>query len=188
MKELVKEFNRKQRNKKILKMIRLPQTGNILDLSCGDGKFINSLHKLSPNIKLVGIDVSDNDLGKARNELPFASFNNENVDNLSFTDGTFDVVFSVMSLHHYQNPEKFLSETFRVLKNGGKFYLVDLVPKYDWGQKLYNWKGCPEPYHFEKFYSLKDIEKLVESIGFKIKENKKISSVPRIRLIDITKI
>lgn len=48
----------------------------------------------------------------------FKHLNNENL--LGVENNSFDVVFSNLSLQLVENPEKMLSETFRVLKPGGK--------------------------------------------------------------------
>lgn len=188
MPQFLKDYIRAFRHKKILKSIEIPKNGIILDISCSDGKFFNRLHKLSPNLKLFGIDISSDDIIKAKADFPFANFSHGSADKLSFENNTFDFAFSIMSLHHYQNSNDFLKETYRVLKPKGILYLIDLIPKYTWTQKIHNWKGCPEPYHFEKFYSVKDLEKKLKPLGFSFVEDRKISLIPRVRLLKIQKL
>lgn len=42
------------------------------------------------------------------------------VENMSFADNTFDVVFIKAAVHHFENPYKGFTEIHRVLKPGGK--------------------------------------------------------------------
>lgn len=187
MQQYIKEFVRKYRHKRILKIFNIPKHGKVLDLSCADGKFIDRLHGLEPNLELFGIDISNEDIQKAKKDFPYANFRQENVNKLTFKDNTFDIVFSIMSLHHYQNANDFFEEVFRVLKPNGILYVADLIPKYTWTQNIHNWKGCPESYHFEKFYSIKEIEKILMSNHFRLISDKRISHLLSIRLLEIKK-
>ncbi|HEX3720981.1 MAG TPA: class I SAM-dependent methyltransferase [Verrucomicrobiae bacterium] len=42
-----------------------------------------------------------------------------------YAGGTFDLVTCRVAAHHFSSPEKFISETARVLKDGGHFLLID---------------------------------------------------------------
>jgi ubiquinone/menaquinone biosynthesis C-methylase UbiE len=160
----------------------------ILDCSCSDGQFLNRIHKISPTSILFGIDLSNEAIKKAKTNFPYAHFSKENAERLSFNDSTFNFAFSIMSLHHYQNLDIFLQEMYRILKSNGTLYIVDVIPKNAWNQKNYNWLGCSEPYHFEKYYTVQDLVAIVKTIGFTIAYNHKVSSIPqRIRLLSIRK-
>ncbi len=187
MTKFFKDYIRAFRHKKILKIIKVPKNGSVLDLSCSDGKFLSKLHSTSPDLKLYGIDIAEEDILKAKEDLPFGSFSKQNVDKLDFQDNTFDLVFSILSLHHYDSPRGFFNEASRILKPSGVLYLSDLIPKYIWTQKIHNWRGCPEPYHFEKFYSIKDLEKILYPLGFRLIKDSNVTLVPRIRLLTIQK-
>ncbi|NIO19939.1 MAG: methyltransferase domain-containing protein, partial [Candidatus Aenigmarchaeota archaeon] len=62
-------------------------------------------------------------------------------ESLPFKDGSCGLVFSVMSLHHISNIEDVLMEVVRVLKDDGKFIVVDWTPS---ASKLMN----QPPSHF----------------------------------------
>lgn len=47
-------------------------------------------------------------------------------DALPFDDGTFDVVTCIMSFHHYSAPQKAVDEAYRVLKDGGIYFVSDV--------------------------------------------------------------
>ncbi len=187
MPQFIKDFIRAYRHRKILRTIKVPKNGVILDLSCSDGSFLGRLHTVAPNLNLFGIDISSEDIQKAKTNFPGISFKTGSVDKLDFESNSFDTIFSTMSLHHYEKPNEFFIVANRVLKLGGILYLTDLIPKYEWTQRIHNWKGCPEPYHFERFYSIKDLEKIINPLGFNIIKDSRVTLVPRIRLLAIQK-
>ena len=178
---------RTNRYRKIIKTVEIKNNDKILDLSCSDGLFLKQLSAIAPGLQLFGVDVDSAAIEKARKDCPSIIFNTENAENLNFQDDTFDSVFSMMSLHHYENSQKIFNEIKRVLKKSGTFFLADLVPKYKWTQKTWNYYGCPEPYHFEKYYSISDIETLLKPLNCSIVADKKVSSLPRLRILTINK-
>jgi len=57
------------------------------------------------------------------------SFVEASADDLDFEDGFFDVVVSVMVLHHIEKLQPALKEMARVLRPGGTLIVVDYKPK-----------------------------------------------------------
>lgn len=187
MLKYLKNKRRFYRHKRILQNIRIEDTGTALDLSCGDGQFLRMLHVLKSQLALFGIDISSFDIKKAKKELSFGNFNIGNVEKLNFEDESFNVVFSILSLHHYEKPEKIFEEVRRVLKKDGSFYLIDIFPKFRIIQKLYNFYGCSEPYHFEKYYSKDDVQEIIQPIGFSIFSIKSIFGFSGIKILKLIK-
>ncbi len=184
MLDLLKQSVRSHRHKKIIELVNFREGDVVLDCSCGNGLFLSRLHAVSPGLRLFGIDASAVDIKKAQSGLSFAHFSKEYADKLSFNDATFNVAFSVMAFHHYDDPLAFLTEIFRVLKPTGILYLVDLLPKYAWSQKVQNRMGCTEPYHFERYYTREGLEEMLKQLGLLIDSDTKVTSLPQhIRLI-----
>lgn len=50
---------------------------------------------------------------------------------LPFLDETFDVVTCRIAPHHFPNPKRFISESWRVLRSGGQLLLIDNVAPED---------------------------------------------------------
>lgn len=165
----------------------LPQEGRVLDLSCGDGLFFELVHRLYPKLNLTGVDSSVEEINKAQAQYTWAWFLVSNVEQISLPKHCFDVIFCNTSFHHFKDPLKMLSEAKRVLKNNGVIYIMDTLPKNRLSQILYNWRGCPAPYHFEKYYTLPEIEKLVNVSGLKTVKELKISFFPRSLALEIRK-
>src|SRR5512133_2623647 len=92
----------------------------VLDAGCGRSNFVLKKNKGSIK-KIVGIDVSKE-----------ATEGNEIVDelligdleHLPFDSNQFDAVISLWVLEHVRDPDRVFSQIARVLKPGGRFYVV----------------------------------------------------------------
>ena len=119
---------------KIIEKYRLnPQELKLLDAGCGLGGIIVACE--NHNIKAIGIDIDKDAIAIARQRVK----NPENIliadgENLPFKNNSFDIVTSIVTIEHVQNPRKYLSEAFRVLKNNGVFIIY--APNY-----LFPWEG-----------------------------------------------
>ncbi|MHA1937093.1 MAG: class I SAM-dependent methyltransferase, partial [Candidatus Thorarchaeota archaeon] len=81
----------------------------------------------------VGIDISEEDLEKARESFTEDSVEFElmNAEELTFEDAAFDTVCISHSLHHLENVDTVLGEMMRVLKPGGYLILQELFSDED---------------------------------------------------------
>jgi len=136
---------RKNRNhynkiKKIINFLDIKDNEKVLEIGVGTGihaeYLFNNCHK---NFIFYGVDLSKEMLLQTRKKLG----NKKNIklrimdgENLKFKDNSFDKVYISGSLHHYNNPEKGISEILRVLKKGGKFCIME--PNYIFPTNLYS--------------------------------------------------
>ena len=56
-------------------------------------------------------------------------FQQATAESLPFPDGSFDLVFSTMTFHHWSDQRKAIGEIRRVLAPGGRWLLADMVAK-----------------------------------------------------------
>lgn len=89
---------------------------SVLDLGCGAGQSTNIL---SSKYDVIGTDVSDLFIKKAKEMYPKVKFAVEDIECLSFDDNTFDAVVLIDVIEHIENIEKAISEVKRVLKPNG---------------------------------------------------------------------
>lgn len=102
--------------------------GALLDVGCGTGYLVRKLCDVKKAV-YRGLDISPKMLAAARAKfLPSeqVKFEEGRSDALPFDDGTFDVVTCIMSFHHYSAPQKAVDEAYRVLKDGGIYFVSDV--------------------------------------------------------------
>jgi ubiquinone/menaquinone biosynthesis C-methylase UbiE len=101
-----------------------------LDVGCGPG---HTALAIAPHVGAVtGLDLTEAMLAEARRlaaerGIANARFERGDVEQLPFADGSFDLVTSRYSAHHYPRPAVALAEIARVLRPGGVFLLADVV-------------------------------------------------------------
>jgi ubiquinone/menaquinone biosynthesis C-methylase UbiE len=176
----MKSFSRKIRHKIITKNLVISENASILDTSCQDGGFLSVLLKNNENknLKIFGIDISIKDINLAKKLIPNGTFEITDNNSIPFPEKTFDVVISSLTLHHMSDPITSIMEMERVIKDNGSVYLVDIVAE----NKIFNFIlkhiKCPEPYHFEKFYSLDEVKNLLAKTGFVIHKKINVMAFP----------
>lgn len=149
----------------------------LLDIGCGHGDFLRSIHEKTPYS--YGLDPDKEALGKN------AFIKNKTIgsaDSIPFGNDFFDLIISAWVLEHLADPEKAFTEIYRVLKPGGK--VVFLTPN-AWNYNIWLIRLIPERFHdfltrklygrqehdtYPKQYqmnSIKRIEETLQPIGFK---------------------
>lgn len=116
---------------RLLEYLQLPENPQVLDLGCGTGKLLNRLAGEFPQLRGTGVDLSPQMINQARRFNAFPQrldFEIANVESLPFLAGSFDAVCCTISFLHYPHPERAIASIDRVLKPGGRFYLVDYLP------------------------------------------------------------
>jgi len=126
--------NAGRRNKamKIVQILREHTNGQkrlaLLDIGTGNGEIAKYLSKL---YNVVSVDIVDQRV--VQDGFKFVQVNGEE---LPFADQSFDVVVSNHVIEHMANADKHLSETGRVLKDGGIVYLA--TPNKLWPWEAHN--------------------------------------------------
>ena len=101
---------------------------SILDLGVGTGVTSQRVLTEHPDARLVGVDESSAMLEHARRALPAADLRTARLED-PLPRGPFDVVVSVLAVHHLDGPGK--ADLFRrvasVVVPGGRFVVGDVV-------------------------------------------------------------
>ncbi len=105
------------------------RTGSrILDAGCGTGEIAFRLAEMVPGASLLGIDVVDGHLERARALCaPFGErvrFENRSVFDTALPDRTFDLTVCRHLVHAIPHVEQVLAELARVTRRGGRLHLL----------------------------------------------------------------
>ena len=101
-------------------------------LDAGSGAGHTALAVAPYAARVTSVDLSASMLAQGRRlalerGLGNLHFEVGDVEALTFADGSFDVVTSRYSAHHWPHPQVALREIHRVLRRGGRFVLSDVV-------------------------------------------------------------
>lgn len=144
--------------------LNVPADGEILEIGCGGGYNIRRLLEASKNAKVIGIDISEESVRKAKkiNKTELGKrceILQGNVGQMPFKDGQFDFATAFETVFFWPNLPANLHEVFRVIKEGGHFAVIN-----NYGDPNINWeKKVP----CMKRYTAKEVKNFMEAAGFK---------------------
>lgn len=125
----------------------LSQTGNILDIACGNGFGSFLLSKHTQGI-VVGADISSKAVEGCKDRFKRENLLFKQMDGtaLPYPENYFDIIVSFETIEHTTEYEKMLSEFNRVLKPGGTAFIsTPNILVNSPGDKVTN------PYHTQEF-------------------------------------
>ncbi|MBI4446416.1 MAG: metalloregulator ArsR/SmtB family transcription factor [Acidobacteria bacterium] len=132
----------------------------VADFGCGDGTFVREIAAWAR--KVVAIDSNRLLLGKAKQRcrgLKNVEFRLESMQEVSLLSRSIDLVVISQALHYLPEPERALTEAWRVLVAGGRLIILDLLPHQEqWvaGELRHRWLGFPT----------RTLRKWLHAIGF----------------------
>jgi len=95
----------------------------LLDAGCAKGRFTKAL--VERGAFLTGIDITENFIKIARENVAEASFGLASITDIPFQTNTFDGILCIQVMEHIPDTEKAIREMARVLKRGGRLIIID---------------------------------------------------------------
>jgi ubiquinone/menaquinone biosynthesis C-methylase UbiE len=119
----------------VIELANVKPGDSVLDVGCGTGSLtLTAKSYAGANGKVHGIDAAPEMIDLARTKASRSGlevvFDVGLIEQLAFTDATFDVVISRLAIHHLPDDLKRrgFAEILRVLKPGGNLLIADFKP------------------------------------------------------------
>ena len=168
-KGLLYDYLRKAQSN-VISILDIKENNTFLDIGCGTGKAVGLAAKAAGyKGSFYGIDLSEAMIEKARTNFlqqENIHFIQCNAVSIPLNDNSFDFIICTNSFHHYLHPEKVMNEIFRLLKSGGKVFILDPAADswiYKVADKIIKYV---EPQHV-KMYSSKEYEAFMTAEGLR---------------------
>ncbi|MEZ0128367.1 class I SAM-dependent methyltransferase [Flavobacterium sp. LBUM151] len=146
--------------------LNISKENKILELGHGNAGHLEFVLEQAENLKYYGLEMSELMFQEARQinrnfvsqKQAFFSLYDGNI--IPFEDTFFDKIFTVNTIYFWQEPEKLLSEIYRVLKPNGVFCITFAEESF--------MRTLPFTQYEFKLYSTEKVQKLVQKTLFKI--------------------
>lgn len=145
----------------------------ILDVGCGDGKLLIEMAKKNKFARLWCMDLY---VEYARNNIKRKGYSSRikcieaKAENIPLESRFFDLIYSLESLHEFDDPIKALKETRRLLNPRGEVIIVD----WKHGEKTGAW--------WERYCKKEELIEFMKKAGYDI-DNIKIEESGRFNII-----
>ena len=149
-------------DKVMLERASTAPVARILDVGCGEGRFCRLLDR--PGRKVAGIDPTRALVEAARRRHPGGDYHIGRAESLPFTDGSFDLVVSYLSLIDIEQLRPAVAEIARVLAPGGRLLLANLASHNSAGRWLKDESGDPVGYLIDRYLEERPIRQQWQGI------------------------
>ncbi|MBO4493557.1 MAG: class I SAM-dependent methyltransferase [Ruminococcus sp.] len=157
----------------IIDILPIKNGMSILDLGTGSGYLAFALANRYPDVSFTGLDIVEKALEQNRKRTEQEGLKNlifSSYDGISFPfeKGSFDMVVSRYSLHHFPDIHKSLSEVHRVLADKGCFFISDPSPNENDTSGFVDKYMQLKPDGHIRFYTLAEWNKLCREHDFRL--------------------
>jgi|SRR5919109_2857723 SAM-dependent methyltransferase len=148
----------------LVRFAGLPERADVLELGCGSGWNAEGLLRHFPGWRYTATDYDPDMVELARRRLrgfdDRVAVEQADATSLQYPEGSFDVVVAIGVWHHVGVWEKATLEAGRVLRDGGKLVLLDLLQEFF---------GCVNSRLFPpmRAYRLEDLADALADAGFR---------------------
>jgi 2-polyprenyl-3-methyl-5-hydroxy-6-metoxy-1,4-benzoquinol methylase len=147
----------------------LKKNATILEVGCGPGNISKYLLAKNSNLKIKGIDISENMIKLAKKNNPFAEFEVMDCREISKLNGKFDAIICGFCIPYLSKTDclNLISDCKNLLTSSGVFYLSFMDGSYEKSGYI---SGNKSDKAYFYYHSLTSIKKYLKDNNFKINE------------------
>jgi ubiquinone/menaquinone biosynthesis C-methylase UbiE len=131
----------------LLEFVGTQLSTKILEVGCGTGHWLTLLAEMGYQVE--GLEPSQNMISLAKIKAPNIPLVQGYAEALPWPSKSFDRVFGINTFHHFHDPQLFIFEARRVLRNQGGVMIIGMDPN----RRLDNW------WIYDYFPQVLDIDK-----------------------------
>ena len=110
----------------LLSLVHEVRAERILEVGCGTGHWLQVLRNVARGV--YGVDRSLGMLKQAQASTGVTSLVRAHCNELPFRGCTFDLVFCVSALHHFDDPARFIRGSRSLIRPGGRLSVIGMDP------------------------------------------------------------
>lgn len=144
------------------------QARRVLEVGCGTGHWLEELG--SSGDLICGVDPSFRMLHHAAGRARSAALLAARANTLPFRPSSFDLIFCVNAIHHFDDPEAFVAHARDRLVQSGALAVVGIDPRLIHSWYLYEYFEGSYQRDLERYPSVGDIVNWMAAAGFSVVE------------------
>ena len=146
----------------------------VLDVATGTGHLSRALASRVAHVTAVDLTPEMLDEGRrqaAKDGIGNVTFEEGDAERLPYVDGTFDLVTTRLSFHHFVDPGPALGEMVRVCRPGGRVAVIDLLSPNDvaLAERYNGYERLRDPSHVRAL-TRDELTQIIERAGLTIEE------------------
>jgi len=108
----------------VLRLLRDMRADSLIDIGCGTGQLLDQVSQKHPQIKLTGIDKSEEMVRKCREKKIPGRFICGDIAEADHGKETFDAIVCCHSFPYYENKPKIIEKVHGMLNESGKAIFI----------------------------------------------------------------
>ena len=151
--------------------------GRVLEVGCGTGRFIRDLS--AGPVRTFGLDRSAGMLLRAQHPGDCSHLVQGDAKSLPYAASSFDLVYCVNAIHHFDEPQTFIREAGRVLGSGGILAVAGSDPRdrrHRW--YLYDYFDGTYETDLDRFPAWDSVRSWMAGAGFVRIESRLVERIP----------
>ena len=171
--------------RRVVELLELNEGDYFLDIGCGTGWAVRlAAETVNYHGFFYGVDLSEKMIEKANQNFEGKeNFHFIKADSraIPLDGGKFDAIICTHSFHHYIDPQAVVNEIYRLLKPGGKVFVLDPTVDSVFGRVIDIIIRFVQPEHV-KMYSTGEFMRFFEAAGLSYIRTETIRSVEKIHV------